>query len=197
MRKTVLLVLTDYWADWEAAYAVAGINDVQGYVVRTVAMDSSPKASIGGVRAAVDYCVGDYDDFSDVGFIILPGWYTWMEGNYDEIASFVKRARSSDVPIAAICGATLFLAKHGFLNEVKHTGDEREYFLETLRSEKEYTGEEYFVPAQSVNDGGFITANETAALDFAVEILRTLAISSNEEIMQWRDKHKNGMFRAN
>ena len=30
MQKVVLLVLTEYWADWEAAYAVAGINEKQG-----------------------------------------------------------------------------------------------------------------------------------------------------------------------
>ncbi|MCL2126380.1 MAG: glutamine amidotransferase, partial [Oscillospiraceae bacterium] len=94
------------------------------------------------------------------------------------------------------CGATLFLGKHGFLNEIKHTGDDQDYFLETLRSEKKYTGEENFIPSQLVNDNGFITANETAAIDFAVEIFRILAIGSNEETIQWHDKYKNGMYNS-
>ena len=196
MSKIALLVLTEYWADWEAAYAISGINDTQGFVVKTIAMDLLPKVSIGGLRAEIDYCVSDYIDFSNVGIIILPGGYTWMETNYDEIADFVKRARNHAVPIAAICGATLFLGKHGFLNEVKHTGDEQEYFLETLGCEKEYTGKESFVPTQVVNDNGIITANETAALDFAVEIFKTLGIKTNEEISQWQDKYKNGMFHS-
>jgi putative intracellular protease/amidase len=165
--------------------------------VKTVAVDLQPKVSIGGLRTEVDYCIGDYSDFSNVGLNILPGGYTWMENNYDAIADFVKRAEDSATPIAAICGATLFLGKHGFLNEIKHTGDEKEYFLETLGCESRYEGKDNFVSAQLVHDKGFITANETAALDFAVEIFKTLGIDTNEEISQWRDKYKNGMFRSN
>ena len=195
MRNIVLLVLTEYWADWEAAYAIAGINEKQGYIVKTIAMDLLPKVSIGGLRAEIDYCVCDYDDFNDVGIVILPGGYTWMENNYEEISNFIKRAKDSAVPIAAICGATLFLGKHGFLNNIIHTGDDQEYFLETLSCENGYKGKENFVPAQLVNDNGFITANETAALDFAVEIFKTLGIGSNEEIAQWKDKYKSGMYR--
>ena len=159
-------------------------------------MDLLPKISIGGLRAEIDFCVSDYNDFSDVGIIILPGGYTWMESRYDAIADFVRRARDSGVPIAAICGATLFLGRHGFLNDVKHTGDDQEYFTETLGEEDVYTGKDLFVPVQLVNDNGFITANETAALDFAVEIFRTIEIDSDDEIAQWYDKYKYGMFRG-
>ena len=84
MQRIVLLVLTEYWADWEAAYAIAGVNDKQGYVVKTIALNLMPKVSIGGLRAEIDYCVGDFMDFSDVEMVILPGGYTWMEDNYDE-----------------------------------------------------------------------------------------------------------------
>jgi putative intracellular protease/amidase len=193
MRRIILLVLTEYWADWEAAYAVAGINEEPEFVVKTIAMDLLPKASIGGLRTEIDYNIRGFNDFSNVGIVILPGGYTWMKNSYDEIADFIKRARDSSVPIAAICGATLFLGKHGFLNEAKHTGDEREYFMEALRCEKGYKGEEYFVPAQIANDKGFITANETAAVDFAAEIFKELGIDSDEEIAQWHRKFKNGI----
>jgi len=30
-EKEVLLVLTDNWADWEAAYAIVGINEESAY----------------------------------------------------------------------------------------------------------------------------------------------------------------------
>ena len=46
--KEVLVLLTDRWADWEAAYAVAGIKSIGQYDVRTIAVDKKPKASIGG-----------------------------------------------------------------------------------------------------------------------------------------------------
>jgi len=47
-----------------------------------------------------------------------------------------------------------FLAKHGFLNNIKHTGDELEYFGEMLENEECYKGQEHFSVKQVFNDGG-------------------------------------------
>ncbi len=193
-EKEVVLVLTNRWADWEAAYAVAVINDTPGFKVKTAAADLLPKASIGGLRAAIDSCVADYHNFNNVALIILPGGYSWLAENQDEIADFVRRAVGAGVPVAAICGATLFLAKHGFLNTIRHTGDEKPYFFDKLTNEKDYTGQAHFAAAQLVNDHGFITANETAAVAFAREIFQILKIDTEEEIAIWYDKFKNGMF---
>ena len=46
--KEVLVLLTDRWADWEAAYAVAGIKSIGQYDVRTIAVDKKPKDQSGG-----------------------------------------------------------------------------------------------------------------------------------------------------
>ena len=43
-------------------------------------------------------------------------------------------------------------------------------------------------------DRGFITANETAALEFSREIAKTLRLRSDEEIRERYDYMKNGMF---
>ena len=195
-KKEVLLLLTDHWADWEASYAIAVINSVEQYVVKTISIDTQPKVSIGGLRTEIDYAIQDYQGFDNLKMIILTGGFSWGENRYDEIADFVKRANASGIPIAAICGATIFLAKHGFLNNIKHTGDTWEYFEENLKNEKGYTGQENFVSSQLVNDNGFITANETAAVDFAYEILRMLEVDTNEEIDLWYDKFKNGMHKC-
>lgn len=194
-EKEVLLLLTDRWADWEASYAIAEINSTEQYVVKTIAIDTQPKASIGGLNVGIDYSIDDYQSFDNLAMIILPGGFSWGEHRYDEIADFVRRAHDSGIPIAAICGATIFLGKHGFLDNIKHTGDELEYFQEELSDEEGYNGKEHFVSAQLMNDNGFITANETAAVDFAYEIFRELKIDTNEELGLWYDKFKNGMIR--
>ena len=194
-EKEVLLVLTDRWADWEASYAVAGLNSVEHYVVKTIAVDTQPKVSIGGLRTEIDYSIEDYQNFDNLAMVILAGGFSWDENRYDEIADFLKKVIDFRVPIAAICGATIFLGKHGFLNNIKHTGDELEYFQEKLKSENGYKGQEHFLPAQIVADNGIITANETAAVDFAYEIFRTLKIDTDEEIDIWYDTFKFGMIR--
>ena len=192
-KKEVLLLLTDHWADWEAAYAITGISMSEDYEVKTIAVDKEPKVSIGGLRTEIDYTIAEYQNFDRLAMVILTGGFTWTENPYDNIAAFVSKAHQTGIPIAAICGATIFLAKHGFLNNVKHTGDDAEYFNDMLEDEDTYGGHAHFVVAQAVNDGGFITANETAALEFAREIRRTLKTAPEDKIDEWYEKYKNGL----
>ncbi|WP_083479670.1 DJ-1/PfpI family protein [Oxobacter pfennigii] len=108
------------------------------------------------------------------------------------MAEFVRVVAGKGISIAAICGATLFLCRHGFLNHVKHTGDS----LELFQNQQGYTGQDLYVPAQVVVDKGFITANETAAVEFAYHIFKTLKIDTDEEIEKWFDNFKNGAVRT-
>ncbi|NLG88203.1 MAG: glutamine amidotransferase [Clostridiaceae bacterium] len=190
-KNEVLILLTDRWCDWEAGYAIAVINSFSDYAVKTISTDNIPKVSMGGIKAEVDYCIGSYKNFDNLAMIILPGGLSWKENDYDGIKEFIQRAVELDIPVAAICGATLFLCRHGFLNRVKHTGDSLELFL----SQKNYSGQSLYVPAQVVVDGGFITANETAAVEFAYNIFKKLKIDSDEEIEKWYERFKNGAVR--
>jgi putative intracellular protease/amidase len=190
-KNEILVLLTDRWCDWEASYAIAVANSFSDYVVRTISIDTIPKLSMGGIKSEVDYCLSNYQNFDSLAMIILPGGLSWQENDYDEIEGFVQSAVKSDIPVAAICGATLFLCKHGFLNQIKHTGES----LELFSSQKNYTGQSFYMPAQVVVDGGFITANETAAVEFAYNIFKILKIDSDEEIEQWYDNFKNGAVR--
>lgn len=189
--KDVLLVLTDRWADWEASFAIAEINSVPQYAVKTIAVDKQPKVSIGGLRAEIDCALSDYQCFDNLAMVILPGGFSWQEDRHDEIAGFIKKIIGFGVPIAAICGATIFLGKHGFLDAVRHTGDD----LEPFQNEQGYNGQSCYLAAQIVVDNGFITANETAAVDFALEIFKVLKIDSDEEIAKWYDHFKYGAVR--
>lgn len=188
--KEVLLVLTDDWADWEASYAVAGINiSPMGYTVKTIAADKTPKTSIGGIRAEIDYQIADYQNFDALRMVILPGGYSWDEHPHKEIVDFLKTVQARHIPIAAICGATIFLARNGFFESVKHTGDDFGYFV----AKGAYVGQTNFVAAQVVVDNGFITANETAAVEFAHEIFKTLETDPEGELNRWFERFKNGM----
>ena len=194
-KKEVLFLLTEQWADWEAGHAMAGISFLGDYVVKTISIDKEAKTSVGGMRAEIDYSIKEYQVFNNLAMVVLVGSGSWRNNRYDEIADFVRKARYADIPVAAICGATVFLAKHGFLNDIKHTSNGLNFFKERLKDENTYTGWKHFIPAQVVNDGGFITANETSALDFCREILLTLADEdAGDFINGWYEKHKRGLF---
>ncbi len=187
LKKEVLLVLTDRWADWEASYAIAEINSTEQYIVKTIAIDKLPKVSIGGLRAEIDYTIQEYNNFENLAMIILAGGFSWGENSYDEIANFVRTVSNLSIPVAAICGATIFLGKQGFLDKVHHTGDDLEFFL----ADQGYQGQTFYKSAQIVVDHGFITANETAALEFAREIFDVLKIGDESENERWYNKFKN------
>lgn len=190
-KNEVLLLLTDRWCDWEASYAVAVINSFSDYRVKTIGINTTGLVSMGGIKAAVDYSINSYDHFDQVAMLIIPGGLSWEENNYDEIAQFVRKARNYNIPVAAICGATYFLCKQGFLNNIKHTGDS----LKLFQCVKGYRGEGFYIPAQVVSDGGFITANETAAVEFAYEIFKILKVDTEEEMKTWFDNFQNGAVR--
>ena len=189
--KEILLMLTDQWADWEAAYATASLNTFFGYAVKTIAANKDPKVSMGGLRANIDYTISEYSNLTNLSMLILPGGLSWQEAPHNEIASFVKKVIDSKIPVAAICGATIFLGRYGLLNNVKHTGDELELFQE----HEGYKWQENYVQAQVVSDGGIITANETAAVEFAHAIFSVLEVDSEEELDGWREHFKNGAVR--
>ena len=191
IKNEVLIVLTERWNDWEASYAIAVSNSFSDYEVKTIAVDDVPKISMGGINASTDYNINDYQNFNNLAMIILPGGLSWGENDYREIAEFIKKIMELNIPVAAICSATTFLCKHGLLDNVKHTGDS----LELFQKQKGYRGKAFYIHAQVVVDNKVITANETAAVQFAYEIFKLLEIDSEEELEQWYDNFKNGSIR--
>lgn len=192
-RNEILVILTDQWNDWEASYAIAVANSFSEYVVKTIATDINDKISMGGIKAKVDYSINSYQNFENLAMIILPGGLSWGNNIYNDIAEFVKTVVDVKIPIAAICGGVLFLCKQGFLNHVKHTGDS----LELFKKQEGYIGDDLYISAQVVVDNGFITANETATIEFTYEIFKTLKIDSDDEIEQWYENFKNGAIKQN
>lgn len=188
IKNEILVLLTHQWCDWEASYAIAVANSFSDYKVKTIATDDLPKISMGGIRAGIDYCIESYNSFDKLAIVIIPGGLSWEDDDYDDIKLFIKRLIENKIPIAAICGATYFLCRHGFLDSVKHTGDS----LDLFKSAKGYKGEKLYIPSQVVVDGGFITANETAAVEFAYEIFKLLKVDSDEEMNHWFLNFKNG-----
>lgn len=190
MTKEVLVVLTDKWCEWEASYATAVLNAYSEgmYEVKYIAVNKNEIVSMGGIRACADYDFGDYNNYENLAMVIMPGGLSWEENPYDEIYEFIKKVSEKNIPVAAICGASYYLCSRGFLNNVNHTGDS----LELFKTGKCYTGEKFYQEKQVVVDKGFITANETAAVEFAYEIFKILKIDTEEEMKQWFENFQNG-----
>jgi hypothetical protein len=84
------------------------------------------------------------------------------------------------------------MAENGFLNQIRHSGNT----LEFMKSQApHYRGEEHFVEKQAVCDSNVVTANGSASLDFAKEILLLLKGKPETAVLEWYRLHKSGFYR--
>ena len=192
----VLLVILDQYADWEAAHVAAALSDPDEgepkYEVKTVSLEKKPVRSIGRFTVLPDYDLATAPE--DCAAVLLIGGYSWRKPEAVPVAAFVRRARERGTLIGAICGATVFLGMQGFLNDVRHTSNT----LDSLKAAagENYTGESRYIREQTVSDGGIITANGFAQVEFAREVLIALDVMPPEKIDEWYDYYKLGFYEA-
>lgn len=198
MKQKVLLLLLNEYADWEGVFLAASLQagvlpgSETKYEVKTVAPTSNQVCSIGGFRTLPDY------DFTtipeDYAALILVGGNRWQSPEAEKVVPLVETALQKGKIVGAICGAASFMCAHGFLNNVKHTGNG----IDQLRqwADKHYTNEAGYIEAQAVGDKNIVTANGVGYLEFTRELLLLLKADSPENIAAWYDFYKNGFVRG-
>ncbi|WP_371364663.1 putative protease YdeA [Sporomusa rhizae] len=192
MKKTVLVFIFDGYADWESAYVSSELNAPETeYVVKTVSLDKEPKTSMGGFRVLPDYSVADFP--ADFGMLILIGGNAWLEQLNNAVLPVVEYAIARRIPVGAICGAANFMAENGYLNQIRHSGNTLEFMQDQA---PHYRGNQHFVEEQAVCDSNVVTANGTASLEFAKEILLLLKAKPETAVLEWYSAHKTGFYRS-
>jgi putative intracellular protease/amidase len=187
--RAVHMLVFDGFADWEPAYALAELRRSGKRTVVVIGFDENPVISMGGLRVVPDRALADVDA-SDVELLILPGGDLW-EGDYPRVVleGLLNTLIAGAVPVAAICGATLAVARAGFLNDRRHTSNMPGYLLEHAR---EYSGPAQYDAALAVSDRGVITASGLGPVDFARAILKELGVFSPSDEQLWFDMFKYG-----
>ena len=190
MTPAVHLVVFEGFADWEPAYALAEVRRTGGLEVTTVGFTTAPVRSMGGIRVVPDRAL-DAVDPDQVRLLLLPGGDLW-EGDYprEPLETLLHRLERDGVPIAAICGATLAVARAGLLEERAHTSNEAAY----LQRAPSYGGARRYVDRLAVRDRGLITASGLGATEFAKEIFEELGVFSPEDRRLWYHLFKHGSF---
>jgi len=190
--RTVHLYVFDTFADWEAAYAVAGIHQPTyqkapgTWQVKTVGAAQSLVRSMGGVAVLPDLTLDDLRP-EDSAMLILPGGQGWDQGLHLQAAHKAREFLAAKVPVAAICGATAGLARVGVLDERRHTSNALAYLKGTG-----YHGTDRYEDVPAFNDGLLITAGGMAPLEFSVEIFKCLGIYEPEVLDAWYELYKTG-----
>ena len=194
MKKTILFVILPQYADWEAAYLASAVMMLgqEQYEIKTVSLSRDAVTSIGGFRVVPDYDLGSVPD--DYEALILTGGRTWRNEDARQVETLVKECHRKGRVLGGICDAAGFLGTTGVLNDVCHTAND----LQDLKqwAGERYTGEEKFVARQAVCDANVITANGTAPMEFAREVLIALQVADKQKIADWYNFHKLGYYTA-
>ena len=193
MRQgTVHLFVFYGMADWEAAYAIAGINNPRfqnepgRYRVATVAAGRHSIITAGGLRIQPDLDLSDVTPETSC-MLILPGGEAWENVGNTAALNKARDFVSTGVPVAAICGATLGLAHAGLLDDRRHTSNAREYLAQSG-----YRGGSLYCDVPAITDDNVITASGIAPVDFAREIFKELDLYDSSALESWYALFKHG-----
>jgi putative intracellular protease/amidase len=191
MNPAVHVLVFEGFADWEPAFALAELRRSAGLDVVTLGFTDAPVRSMGGLRVVPDRAIAGLDSAA-VRLLLLPGGDMW-EGTYPRagLDAVLAELHTRAVPIAAICGATLALARAGLLNDRAHTSNEPGYLTSLA---PEYAGGSRYVDELAVRDRGVITASGLGPTEFAREIFEELEVFTAEERPVWYHLFKHGRF---
>lgn len=195
MSNEILYILLPDFAAHEMVYLMEAISSDEQqlkpdpkYVNRIVAPTAEPVTAIGGFRVMPDYTLADMPD--DYAALVLVGGYGWLTPAADEVVSVVRKAVEEGKIVGAICNGASFMARAGFLNNVRHTGNG----LDQLRlwGGDSYTNPEGYEHLQAVADGRIVTANGSGVLEFTREFLLLLENDTPERIEMYYQFNRRG-----
>lgn len=195
MSNEILYILLPDYAAHEAVYlsqAIASdeyaLKEHPRYVNKVVAPTLEPVKSIGGFRTLPDYSFDTMPD--DYAALVLIGGFGWSTPVAERVMPIVEQAVENGKIVGAICNGASFMAKCGLLNNVRHTGNGPEQLQ--LWGGENYTNPQGYVHAQAVSDNNIVTANGSATLEFARELLLLLENDTPERIEMYYQFNKEG-----
>ena len=193
-NKILYILLPDYAAH-EVVYlsqAIASdeyaLKENPRYVNKAVAPTMEPVKSIGGFRTLPDYSFDTMPD--DYVALVLIGGFGWTTPIAEQVVPIVRKAVEKGKIVGAICNGASFMAKCGLLNKVKHTGNGLDQLK--LWGGDNYTNPDGYIHAQAVSDGNIVTANGSATLEFAKELLSLLENDTPERTEMYYQFNKQG-----
>ncbi len=190
MQNNAYLLVFDGLADWEPAHILCELRKSGQYVVKTVGFSLEPVTTMGGMTILPDVTL-DKIVAADTAVFILPGGTMWEQQSNEPLQALLRELHAQDVPLAAICGATLAIARAGLTHEVRHTSNILDYLQALV---PDYSDHDYYVDESAVTDKNIVTADALGSVDFAREIIKLLGIYSEADADAWYGMFKHGIY---
>ena len=187
--KAVYFLVVPGFADWEPAHALAELRRHGGYRVEVVGLTRKRVESMGGLCVQPNRSLADVDA-EDVAVFIMPGGDRWESSPLEpELVALLRHLDAAGVPLAAICAATVAIARAGLLRGRRHTSNGRTYLEQHVPG---YSGGAEYVEAPAVRDRSLITASGLADVEFAAEIFNELHVLTESDRAAWTNMFRGG-----
>ena len=188
--SSVHVLVFDGFADWEPSFALSQIRQTGAADVVSVGLSQHPVRSMGGLTVLPDVTVEQVAP-EQIRLFLLPGGDQWEAAGPDpRLAQLLDGTMDAGSPVAAICGATVGIARAGLLRGRKHTSNGLDYLKQQV---PDYQADgDYVVDLLAVRDRGLITASGLGALEFAREIFAELGVFSETDLELWYRLFKHG-----
>ena len=185
MTKRIAVYATDTMADWEFAYltthaARARQAKPESCELQFVGDAMGSVRTLGGVPIESDVDLQNLE-LEGLSILVIPGGDTYDAG-HDRLLETVRECEKRGIPVAAICGGTLALARAGLLDCHEHTSNAPE-MLETTG----YQGQHLYQDAPAVSDAGVITASAIFPVQFTAAVLREIELFPDEFTDAWEE----------
>jgi putative intracellular protease/amidase len=178
--RTAHLAVYDGFAEMEVGHLLAELHTGRftgrPFEIVAVAESSEPIRTMGGIRVEPNALLTELDP-GQSELLVLPGAEMWDAGGGEAFAAAAVRFLESGVPVAAICGATVGLARAGLLDDRNHTSASAEYLEMTG-----YAGRDRYVDERAVVDGDLITAGPQSPVQFAQATLGRLGLATERTL---------------
>ena len=192
--RTIALYTTETMADWEYAYLttqIAGAEHLKPGRFRLLLVGAGlePVRTLGNLPLAPEADLDVLDARADedlLAALVIPGGDHYAAG-HERLIETVGHLVDKEIPVVAICGATLLLARAGFLDERRHTSNAASY-LEASG----YRGGAHYVEAPVVTNRGVTTASGIHAIPFTAEIMRITGLVPDAMVDSWEQVFLNG-----
>jgi putative intracellular protease/amidase len=193
MKPRAFLFVFNGLADWEPALALCEIRKSGRYEVLTAGHSRDAVTTMGGLKVAPDMAIGEIEA-GGTAIFIMPGGDPWEDGPDPVLDELLRRLHAENIPIGALCAATLEIARAGLTAGIRHTSNAKRY-LKTMVPE--YNDEDLYVEELAVTDQKIITASGLGSVEFAREVIRELGLYSEADALIWFEMFKRGVIPAN
>ncbi|KAF1295548.1 glutamine amidotransferase [Enterococcus sp. JM4C] len=192
---TIYIYAMGTLADWEIGNVMAELHSKRFFkktapdvTIKMVSHSTAPIQTMGGLTIIPD-CLVEEIIADQQSLLILPGSDTWSNPEHFPILEKAREFLSLNLPVAAICGATVALANVGLLNDRPHTSN-GPGFLEMVCPT--YIGQNFYVDEPAVTDKSLITASSTGALLWTKQIIQQLDVFAPETLTHWYNYFSTG-----